>query len=150
HLVEQVLAETRALDRLQELLGDDHVGVDIDHRERRRDAGQRGELLHPVSLESEPTLLCHKPEGCDKAVPKSAGLPRGGRQSLRKPSKDLLRINEFHSDFGQILPSRWRGPPFDGTSSPAFSKKGRSNAAPARPPQDPTEAAVWLRNLDPL
>jgi hypothetical protein len=30
HLVEQVLAEAGALDGLQELLGDDHVGVDID------------------------------------------------------------------------------------------------------------------------
>jgi hypothetical protein len=32
HLVEQVLAQTRPLDRLQELLGDDHVGVDVDQR----------------------------------------------------------------------------------------------------------------------
>ena len=37
HLVEQVLAEARPLDRLQELLGDDHVGVDVDHRQRGGD-----------------------------------------------------------------------------------------------------------------
>src|SRR5262249_44898858 len=41
HLVEQVLAEAGALDRLEELLGDDLVGVDIDHRQRRRDASKR-------------------------------------------------------------------------------------------------------------
>jgi hypothetical protein len=46
HLVEQVLAQTRAVDRLQELLGNDHVGVDIDQRHGRRDAGQGGELVH--------------------------------------------------------------------------------------------------------
>ncbi len=32
HLVEQVLAETGALDGLQVLLRDDHVGIDIGHR----------------------------------------------------------------------------------------------------------------------
>ena len=45
-LVEQVLAEPGPLDRLQELLRDDLVGVDVDLRERGGDAGQRRELLH--------------------------------------------------------------------------------------------------------
>jgi hypothetical protein len=34
-LVEQVRAEARALDRLQELLGDDGVGIDVGAVERR-------------------------------------------------------------------------------------------------------------------
>ena len=46
-LREQALAEAGALDRLQILLGDDHVGVDVDHLERRRDAFEHGELFHP-------------------------------------------------------------------------------------------------------
>jgi hypothetical protein len=46
HLVEQVLAEARALDRLQELLGDDHVGIDIDQGQGRGNAGELGELVH--------------------------------------------------------------------------------------------------------
>jgi len=46
HLVEQVLAQAGSLDGLQELLGNDHVGVDIDHRQGRCDAGQTAEFLH--------------------------------------------------------------------------------------------------------
>ena len=42
----QSLAEPGALDGFQILLGDDHVGVDIDDLQRRRDAFQRGELVH--------------------------------------------------------------------------------------------------------
>ena len=46
HLREQARAEAGALDGLQVLLRDDHVGVDIDDLERRGDAGERGEGLH--------------------------------------------------------------------------------------------------------
>src|SRR5712692_1613778 len=49
-LVEEGLAQAGALDRLQMLLGDDLVGVDIDHRQRRGDAVERGELVHGGSL----------------------------------------------------------------------------------------------------
>jgi hypothetical protein len=48
---EQTLAEPGALDRLQKLLGDDHVGVDIDHLQRRGDAFEHGELFHVLSCE---------------------------------------------------------------------------------------------------
>src|SRR5487761_134250 len=48
-LVEQRLAEAGPLDRLEVLLRDDLVGIDIDHRQWRCDAGQRGELLHGPS-----------------------------------------------------------------------------------------------------
>src|SRR6185437_1567703 len=43
---EQSLAEAGALDVLQILLRDDHVGVDIDDLQRRRYALQRGELVY--------------------------------------------------------------------------------------------------------
>jgi hypothetical protein len=33
-------------DGLEVLFGDDHVGIDIDHLERRGDAFQRGEFFH--------------------------------------------------------------------------------------------------------
>ena len=42
--VEQVHAETGALDGLQEARGDHLVGVDVLHRHRRSDGGQCGEL----------------------------------------------------------------------------------------------------------
>ena len=47
--VEQVRAEARALDRLQELLGDDRVGVDVGAVERRHEPGQDAERLHRIS-----------------------------------------------------------------------------------------------------
>jgi len=43
---EQPLAKAGALDGFEILLGDDHVGIDIDDLQRRRDAFQRGELVH--------------------------------------------------------------------------------------------------------
>jgi hypothetical protein len=46
HLVEKVLAQSRSLNRLQKLLRDDHVGVDVDHGQRCCDGCQGGELLH--------------------------------------------------------------------------------------------------------
>src|ERR1700733_12750617 len=45
-LREQSLAKAGALDGLQILLRDDHVGIYIDDLQRRRDAFQRGELFH--------------------------------------------------------------------------------------------------------
>jgi hypothetical protein len=45
-LREQALAQAGALDGFKILLGNDHVGVDIDHPERRRDAFERGEFFH--------------------------------------------------------------------------------------------------------
>jgi hypothetical protein len=45
-LGEQAGAQPGALDGFEILLGDDHVGVDIDHLQRRCDAFERGELVH--------------------------------------------------------------------------------------------------------
>jgi hypothetical protein len=49
HLVEQHASEPGPLDGLQVLLGDDHVGVDVHHRQRCGHSGVRGELLHVAS-----------------------------------------------------------------------------------------------------
>ena len=46
HLVEQRLAEAGALDGFQELLRDDHVGVDVAYRQGRRDSGQNRKFVH--------------------------------------------------------------------------------------------------------
>ncbi len=46
HLGEQRRAEPGALDGLEILLGDDHVGIDIDDRHGRGDARQCRELVH--------------------------------------------------------------------------------------------------------
>ncbi|CDX62803.1 hypothetical protein MPL3365_80005 [Mesorhizobium plurifarium] len=53
HLGEQAGAEPGALDRLEIILRDDHVGVDIDDRHGRGDARELGEFVHgylPVFL----------------------------------------------------------------------------------------------------
>jgi hypothetical protein len=54
HLVEQCRAEAGPLDGLQELLRDDHVGIDVDQRQGCRDAGQNGEPLHCANLSFRP------------------------------------------------------------------------------------------------
>ena len=51
HFVEQTVLEAGALDGLQELLGNDHVGVDIDHGQRCCHAAQRGEFFHEIPRE---------------------------------------------------------------------------------------------------
>src|ERR1044072_2278175 len=43
---EQALAKPGTLDGLEVLLGDHHVGVDIDHLQGRRDAFKLAELVH--------------------------------------------------------------------------------------------------------
>src|SRR4029077_471025 len=48
HFGEQAFAEAGALDRLEVLLRDDHVGVDVVDRHRRRDAGQCRKLVHRI------------------------------------------------------------------------------------------------------
>jgi hypothetical protein len=47
--VKQVGAETRALDGLEELLGDNQVSIDVFAVERRGKAGMGGECLHDAS-----------------------------------------------------------------------------------------------------
>ena len=46
HFGEQPFGETGALDRFQVILRDDHVGVDVDDRQGRGDAGEAGEGFH--------------------------------------------------------------------------------------------------------
>ena len=45
-LVEQPLAEAGALDGFQKLFRDDLIGIDIDHRQRRRNTGDFREFFH--------------------------------------------------------------------------------------------------------
>src|SRR5579883_947794 len=45
-LGEQAFAKTGALDGLEVLLGDDHVGIDIDHLQGSGNAFQHRELVH--------------------------------------------------------------------------------------------------------
>ena len=52
--VEEVRAETRALDRLQELLRNDRVGVDVRAVERRDDSGMKAERFHDASPTRSP------------------------------------------------------------------------------------------------
>jgi spore maturation protein CgeB len=56
-LGEEPFAEAGALDRLQVVLRDDHVGVDVDHREGRCDGGQCRERLHGPSLRTGQRVL---------------------------------------------------------------------------------------------
>ena len=54
HLVEQVCAQPRPLDGLQELLRDDHIGIDIEDVERRGNAGQLVKLFHESLPAAQP------------------------------------------------------------------------------------------------
>ena len=47
HLRKQASAESGAFDRLQILLGNDHVGVDVVDHQRRGHSRQCGKLVHP-------------------------------------------------------------------------------------------------------
>src|SRR6056297_3187749 len=79
HLVEQVLAEARALDRFQELLGDDHVGIDIGLGKRRGDAGQLGELVHGGS----PVRPVLRYPACVRWASRSGGVSGRGTSKVR-------------------------------------------------------------------
>ena len=50
HLVKKVHAKARPLDGFQELLGDDHIGVDVDQRHGGRDPGEFVEFVHVNEL----------------------------------------------------------------------------------------------------
>ena len=62
---EQSLAEAGALDGFEVLLRNDHVGVDIDDLQRRRDAFQRGELVHGSIFMARSML---RSDGCRTAL----------------------------------------------------------------------------------
>ena len=66
---EQALAKPGTLDGLQVLLGNHHVGIDIDDLQRRCDAFQRGEFFHgPIFICARERLAGLQPKGtqtCD-------------------------------------------------------------------------------------
>jgi hypothetical protein len=65
---EQPLAEAGALDGFQILLGDDHVGIDIDDLQRCRDTFQRGELVHDLISGLSRVNRCRLPSrSCEPA-----------------------------------------------------------------------------------
>jgi hypothetical protein len=67
-LVKQVGPETRALDRFQELLGDDGVGIDVGPVERRDQAAVDGERLHDRAL-----CLNEEVNSWERSRPEAAG-----------------------------------------------------------------------------
>src|ERR1700739_3169343 len=67
-LVECIRAEAGALDRLQELLRDDRVRVDVLAIERCDGAGVYGEFVHDAYACSEPQTLARK-RGLRAAMP---------------------------------------------------------------------------------
>ena len=84
-LGEQPFAEPGALDGLQILLGDDHVGVDVDHFQRRGDAFEHGELLHFQSC---------KPDGSvngGSAGASQAAATRGHGRGRHRAIQPLVR-----------------------------------------------------------
>lgn len=70
HFKEQAFAQTGPLDGLEELFGDDHVGINIDNRHGCRDRGQAGELFHLVTFLSVAFLR-------EARVSKRTGRPQG-------------------------------------------------------------------------
>src|SRR6266851_616504 len=81
HFVEEAFLQAGALDGLQEVLGDDHVGVDIDHRQRCGDAAQRREFFHGIALVNA---------GIDGLWPASSSLSPGEHRSRHFVVQTLL------------------------------------------------------------
>jgi hypothetical protein len=82
HLREQALAEAGPLDRLEVILGDDHVGVDIHHVQGGRDGGQRGEFLHG----KRPRLALHVRRRASVVKGQALAGGRLARPRLRFPA----------------------------------------------------------------
>src|SRR5665213_1038389 len=119
---EQPLAKAGALDGLQVLLGDHHVGIDIDDLQRRRDALQRGELVH----------LCTSWFGLTKSL-ESRGLSRMRlslkvklrRASQRRPRSPPCRRPTARND------ARSRGSARGGRCGPGSRRVRPSNPGSA-------------------
>src|SRR5262245_27682654 len=84
--VKEVFAKPGALDRLQELLGNDRVGVDVDHRQRCGDGGELGELLHVSFVSVRPQTRLRQASNLSvEAIPfvqarAAMNSPQGARQ----------------------------------------------------------------------
>src|SRR5262249_30098918 len=83
-LGEQTLAEPGALGRLQVLFGDDHVGIDIDHLQRRGDAFEHGELFHSRSCGLDRAAKLMKPWPAE--VKSAPSLAPAASISIRDPA----------------------------------------------------------------
>src|SRR6266851_3556063 len=150
-LVEEGLAQAGALDRLQMLLGDDLVGVDIDHRQRRGDAVERGELVHGGSLPHfRSRTSARRPVMAAAAA--IAGLIRWVRPPLPwRPSKLRFEVEAQRSPGASLsgFMARHIEQPGSRQSKPALMKIARKPSASAcsftRP--EPGTIIAWTLTL---
>src|SRR5262249_59373900 len=76
---EQTILQAGALDGLQEILGDDHVGIDIDHRQRCGDAAERRELFHGSLAKAGINGLSRAPSSAPDGGQRRGGQRRASR-----------------------------------------------------------------------
>src|SRR5262249_12910456 len=101
HLVEKRLAEAAPLDGFEMLLRDDLVGVDIDHRQRRREASEARDFVHRVPPYPGPRTRA------SRRVPAAAAAIAGLTRCVRpprpwRPSKLRFEV-EAHRSPGSSL-----------------------------------------------
>src|SRR3569833_1074606 len=72
---EQALAETGALDRLEVLLRDHHVGVDVDLMQGRGDALEDSELFHGSRTPAGRSGGAFSQGGRPRSIPPGSALP---------------------------------------------------------------------------
>src|SRR5690606_30852503 len=93
-LIKQVRAKTRALDRLQELLGDDLVGVDVGAIQRSNQAGVLGKSFHRLSPQAWINSRTSIKRPVTAAAAAMAGLTRWVRPPAPcRPSKLRLEVD---------------------------------------------------------
>ena len=147
HLREQARAQAGALDRLEILLGDDHVRIDVHDLERRRDARQRCELVHGLLPVERVSLV--------------------RRVSYERVSRDLEVLYDSQGCLTSLYTWNWREdltgsegscPGLVGLSIPArravvkssllpnqsSSSRPRTRARPPAPPGRPRRPAALL------
>src|SRR6185437_6487771 len=139
--IEQMHAQPRALDRLQEARRDDLIGVDVLHRHRRGDSGERGELVHGVSLRQPSCLTSVR---CP--VTAAAAAMDGETRCVRplgpcRPSK--LRFD--------VLAQRWPGVSLSGFMPRHMEQHGsrHSNPASSRIRSSPSSSAWRFTRPEP-
>ena len=128
---EQSLAEPGALDGLEILLRDDHVGIDIDDLQRRCDAFQRGELVHRSYFSV----------GFDRRIYGNSVVYRECWQALKaKCAGRGWRMEDEQkvvvSPFGRVFFTRTGGHPAS-SAGQAFARKRFIRRPPRSPPCRP-------------
>src|SRR6185312_6538578 len=154
-LVEQHLAEAGALDRLQMLLRNDLVSVDVDHRHRRGDAVQRGELVHALLPQPRSRTSASVPRTAAAAA--IAGLTRCVRPPRPcRPSKLRFEVEAQRSPGSSLsgFIARHIEQPGSRHSKPASTKTRSSPSSSAcsltRPEPGTTSALTPAATLRPF